>query len=142
MNSTGTANFAGFMLDPAARRLTRHGRVIHLTPKEFDLLALLAAHPGDAVSKEEIHHAVWHDAMVEEGSLTQTVSLLRKALSAYPGGNACIETVARHGYRLAVPVNWASARYARWSLRSVLWTAAIVLLALLSAWFYFASLLS
>ncbi|MBI4890729.1 MAG: transcriptional regulator [Acidobacteria bacterium] len=138
MEPSGTAYFAGFALQPASRRLTRRGREVHLTPKEFDLLALLAAHPGCALSKEEIHHAVWRDAAVEEGSLTQTVSLLRKALAAYPGGAGCVETVARYGYRLAVPVRWAPAAlpWVAVRFRRITALAAAALLLLLALWSY------
>jgi DNA-binding response OmpR family regulator len=46
-------------VDPAARRAWRDGRELELSPKEFDLLALLVARAGEAVPREEIMTAVW-----------------------------------------------------------------------------------
>jgi DNA-binding winged helix-turn-helix (wHTH) protein len=42
---------------------------------------------------------VWPNTFVEEGNLTQNISLLRKALGESPGGVQFIETVPRRGYR-------------------------------------------
>ena len=89
--------FESFSLDVGARHLYHRGKPLHLTPKEFDLLALLVENAGRVVSKDEIFHSVWHDAAVEEGNLTQTVSLLRKAIGT-EGAREAIETVPRHGY--------------------------------------------
>lgn len=46
-------------IDRPARRVTRAGRRIELTPKEFDVLCLLAANPGRVFSREEILRRVW-----------------------------------------------------------------------------------
>jgi TolB-like protein/Flp pilus assembly protein TadD len=47
---------------------------------------------------------VWPDSFVEEGNLTQNISLLRKALGEGQNGDQFIETVARRGYRFVAPV--------------------------------------
>jgi len=52
---------AGVRVDPAARRAWRDGRELELSPKEFDLLALLVARAGEAVPREEIMTAVWDE---------------------------------------------------------------------------------
>lgn len=101
MSRDAVYRFGSLSLDPAARQLQHRGHSIHLTPKEFDLLALLVANAGRVVTKEEIHHAVWHDAAVEEGNLTQTICLLRKVMHE-AGLDDAIDTVPRHGY-LFVP---------------------------------------
>jgi len=44
----------GCVLDLAAHELRRHGRVVHLRPKEFELLAVLAAHPGRAHTRRQL----------------------------------------------------------------------------------------
>ena len=49
----------GLELDVAAHELRRGREVIHLRPKEFGLLALLAAHPGRAYSRRELLDRVW-----------------------------------------------------------------------------------
>ena len=54
--------------------------------------------------KKELLNRVWHDAFVEEDSLTRTISILRKLLEAGYGGQECIATVSKRGYRFVVPV--------------------------------------
>src|SRR5262249_15849244 len=48
---------------------------------------------------------VWPNTFVEEGNLTQNISLLRKALGESPGGVQFIETVPRRGYRFVAEVS-------------------------------------
>ena len=126
--------FGSFALDAGGRQLLRRGREIHLTPKEMDVLLLLVANAGRAMSKEEILQGVWQEGGVEEGNLTQTISLLRKVLGSYPGGQACIETVARYGYRFRMEVHeepngsWWKRR------RLVVWAAGAGLSILLAIW--------
>ena len=48
---------------------------------------------------------VWPDTFVEEGNLTQNISLLRKALGESPGGMQFIETVPRRGYRFVAAIS-------------------------------------
>ena len=51
----------GLHLDPGARRAWLDGEELALTPKEFDLLAYLAAHPGVVVRREQIMTDVWDE---------------------------------------------------------------------------------
>ena len=54
-SSSGT----GYELDLVAHALLREGRPIHLRPKEFALLAMLAAHPGRAYTRRQLLDRVW-----------------------------------------------------------------------------------
>ena len=67
-----------------------------LTPKAFDTLYLLVRNSGHVLEKDEMIRALWPDTFVEEGSLSNNIFLLRKALGDDP---AFIETVPRRGYR-------------------------------------------
>lgn len=96
--------FGAFRLDLANRLLLRGAAPVPLTPKTFELLALLAERPGDVLSKEEILDRVWADTFVEEGNLTQTVYMLRRALAAHGGAAETVETVPRRGYRFVAAV--------------------------------------
>lgn len=92
--------FGEFALEAAERRLRKGRQPIKLTPKAFHTLLLLVRHAGHVVSKEAILAEVWPDTFVEEGTLTQNVSVLRKAL----GQGTFIETVSKGGYRFVAPV--------------------------------------
>ncbi|MFN8203156.1 MAG: response regulator transcription factor [Solirubrobacteraceae bacterium] len=52
---------AGVRIDPAARRAWRDGRELELSPKEFDLLALLVENAGAVVRRDEIMRRVWDE---------------------------------------------------------------------------------
>lgn len=91
----------GFELDTAAHELRRGGIVIHLRPKEFGLLALLAAHPGRAYTRTELLDRVW--GPVRDGP-SRTVDVhvrwLRSKIEADPGRPVHLVTVRGVGYRL------------------------------------------
>lgn len=52
LGAPATLTYGPLNIDPAARRVTLHNREVELTRREFDLLALLATHPGRAFSRE------------------------------------------------------------------------------------------
>ena len=97
--------FGPYRLSTRRRLLALGGIAVPLTPKLFDLLALLVSEAGHIVSRQQIAEAVWPDVFVSETNLRQKVWLLRRALKAGGGGVAdFIETVPRRGYRFAAPV--------------------------------------
>jgi TolB-like protein/DNA-binding winged helix-turn-helix (wHTH) protein/Flp pilus assembly protein TadD len=96
--------FGPYRLNASARVLLRDGTVVPLTPKAIDILAVLVKNSGELVGKEELMKAVWPDAFVEEGSLTQNISILRKALGPDADGGPYIETMAKRGYRFVAQV--------------------------------------
>ena len=91
--------FGRFRLKVAERVLLREGELVPLTPKVFDILLTLVENGGQLVAKDDLMKRVWPNTFVEEGNLTQNISLLRKALGETPGGAQFIETVPRRGYR-------------------------------------------
>ena len=88
--------FGPFRLDPAERKLWRGNEIVVLTPKAFDTLHLLVRNSGRLLEKDDLIRMLWPDTFVEEGSLSNHIFLLRKALGEDP---AFIETVPRRGYR-------------------------------------------
>ena len=96
--------FGRFSLDSAERLLLRDREAVPLTPKAFDILLTLVENNGRVVEKDELMKRVWPNTFVEEGNLTQNVSLLRKALGESANGIQFIETVPRRGYRFVAPV--------------------------------------
>ena len=99
--------FGPFRLDPSGRVLFRGAQAVPLPPKAGDVLVLLLQRAGDVVAKDELLKQVWHDAFVEDGSLTRTISVLRGILGAGRNGQQYIATVSRRGYRFAAPVTQA-----------------------------------
>jgi len=91
--------FGEFVLDPGRRTLARADSPVSLTPKAFDVLLVLVQNPNRLVTKEELLQAVWGDTFVEEGNLTQYISLLRKALGDNSEDARLIVTIARKGYQ-------------------------------------------
>ncbi|HEU4435603.1 MAG TPA: winged helix-turn-helix domain-containing protein [Pyrinomonadaceae bacterium] len=99
--------FGRFRLKTAERILLREGELVPLTPKVFDILITLVENRGQVVAKDDLMKRVWPSTYVEEGNLTQNISLLRKALGESPGGVQFIETVPRRGYRFVADINEA-----------------------------------
>jgi TolB-like protein/DNA-binding winged helix-turn-helix (wHTH) protein/Tfp pilus assembly protein PilF len=101
--------FGPFALDSRKRTLSRADSPVSLTPKAFDVLLFLVQNPNRLVTKEELLQAVWGDAFVEEGNLTQYISHLRKALSDNSEDTRLIVTIARKGYQFTSRVTVAEA---------------------------------
>ena len=97
--------FGRFRLKADERVLLREQELVPLTPKAFDILLALLENDGRIVPKDDLMKKVWPKTFVEEGNLTQNVSLLRKALGESADGPQFIETVPRRGYRFVAPVN-------------------------------------
>jgi DNA-binding winged helix-turn-helix (wHTH) protein/TolB-like protein/Flp pilus assembly protein TadD len=96
--------FGPFQLDPPERLLMCDGHPVPMTPKAFDLLVFLVERGGHLIEKEELLKAVWPGSFVEEGNLSVTVSVLRKALNDDRGLHRYIETVSKRGYRFVANV--------------------------------------
>ena len=96
---TGVLELAGLRIDTLSREVAWRGRPLTLTPREFDLLAFLAAHPGRVFSREELLRKVWgYDYVGETRTVDVHVRRLRAKLGAREG---VIETVTGAGYKLA-----------------------------------------
>jgi Tol biopolymer transport system component/DNA-binding winged helix-turn-helix (wHTH) protein len=96
--------FGPFLLEPHARRLSRHDEPVPLAAPEFELLLLLVRNGGRVVEKSEIMTAVWPDVEVEENNLTVRMSALRRALGESKGYHPYIQTVSGRGYCLIAEV--------------------------------------
>jgi DNA-binding response OmpR family regulator len=94
----------GLELDVVGHELRRGDEVIHLRPKEFGLLALLAAHPGRAYSRRELLDRVWGS---EHRGGVRTVDVhvrwLRSKIEPCPERPVHLVTVRGLGYRLDHP---------------------------------------
>src|ERR1700683_4264872 len=102
-------SFGQFALDSRKRTASRADLAVSLTPKAFDVLLFLVQNPNRLVTKEELLQAVWGDTFVEEGNLTQYISLLRKSLGDNSEDTRLIVTIARKGYQFTAHVTVADA---------------------------------
>jgi DNA-binding response OmpR family regulator len=87
-------------LDPAARRAWRGDVEVELTAREFSLLAFLARHQGDVVSKRQILEAVWDVDFEGDPNIVEVyVRHLRNKIDR-PFDREAIQTLRGAGYRL------------------------------------------
>lgn len=82
---------------------------LELPKLSFELLLYLMAHAEKVCSLEQISAAVWKNTVVTDDTITQRITLLRKALDDDPKQPKYIESVRGRGYRLlASPVECAA----------------------------------
>jgi DNA-binding response OmpR family regulator len=101
----GEANpifFRDLVIDREKRKVTVRGSRLELTPKEFDLLWLLAAHPGKTFSRHELLEMIWGFAFQEyEHTVTSHINRLRIKIEANLNKPEYILTTWGAGYRFA-----------------------------------------
>lgn len=87
----------GLTIHPAERAAEWKGKSLNLTPKEFDLLALLAGHPGQAFPRERLLDRIW--GADYEGDVRTVDSHVKNLREKLGDGSALIATVWGVGYR-------------------------------------------
>ena len=98
----------GCVLDlVAGELLTSVGQLAGLRRQALDVLLVLGGRVGQVVGKEELMRRVWPDVVVGEGSLTQAIADVRRALG--DADHRLVRNVARRGY-LLVPDGGAATR--------------------------------
>lgn len=90
---------AGLTVEPAARRATKNGTELALTLREFDLLAFLLRHPGQAFGREDLMREVWGWDFGDLSTVTVHVRRLRGKVEDDPARPRLIQTVWGVGYR-------------------------------------------
>ncbi len=90
----------GLILDPAKREASLHGKPLPLSRKEFDLLLLLASHPGRVYKRNELLDRVWgEDAFVEDRTIDVHVRWLREKIEPEPSKPQYLLTLRGVGYK-------------------------------------------
>lgn len=88
-------------LDPAKHTVTKNGKEISLTLKEFSLLEFFMRHPGEAMKREAVLDHVWSfDFPAFSNVLDVHMKNLRKKLDDYADSDPLFETIRGIGYRL------------------------------------------
>jgi len=122
--------FADFSLDAATRELLQGGRVLHLSPKAFDLLVLLLERRPGVVDKETIREKLWPGTNVVDANLNNLASEIRSALGDDSQQPRFVRTVHRVGYAFcgavevpAEPGSSPGRMFLVWGERRILLTA-------------------
>lgn len=101
-------SFCDFSVDREAGTLLRLGEPVAIRRKLWDALCLLIDRRGTLVSTDDLRAAIWHGVAVSEGSVTNLIYELRRALDDPALKPACIETVAGRGFRFIAAVEEAA----------------------------------
>ena len=97
--------FGEFVLEPSEQRVRRlDGEALNLTPRLFSALQLFVENAGKLLDKDALMLALWPGLVVDENSLSQVVSGLRRALADDTIGSRYIQTVPRRGFRFIATV--------------------------------------
>jgi len=92
--------FEGIKIDPKTRLITVRGEEVFLTAKEFDLLWLMARHPRQVFSREQLLEAVWGMAdYIDPGTVTGHMRRLREKIEVEPSTPRRLLTVWGLGYK-------------------------------------------
>ena len=100
---------ADCVIDRDRRQVFRAGKPLTLSPKAYQLLMLLVEARPKALSKQELHEALWPDTFVVEANLSNLVGEIRTALGDSPRQPRIIRTLHGFGYACAAdvaPVGW------------------------------------
>lgn len=81
------------------------GEPVNLTAKEFEILALLAANPGQVFTRSQIYEHIWgEDSSVDESTITVFMRKIREKIEDNPSQPRYLLTVWRVGYKFAEKV--------------------------------------
>jgi two-component system response regulator MprA len=98
LNGEQALAYAGVTLDPRAHEVKRNGRMVSLSPREYDLLTIFLKHPCQVLKREQLLRDVWgYDFGGEDGVLDVYIGYLRAKLES-AGEPRLIHTMRRVGY--------------------------------------------
>lgn len=92
--------FGELEIYPKSRKVIMQGSEVSLTPKEFDILHLLAQNRGEVFTKEQIYRAVWaEDYLLDDSNIMAFIRKLRKKIEPDPDAPKYILTIWGIGYK-------------------------------------------
>ena len=99
----GQVEIGDLTIDLAGRTVRQAGNDVHLTRKEYDVLAMLAEHPGRVVTHKQLLERIWGKADPRVEYLRIVVRNLRQKLEAPAPIGSVIQNELGIGYRLKMP---------------------------------------
>jgi DNA-binding response OmpR family regulator len=104
LESDKPLEFGDLRLEASSRTVTRGGRDIALTAKEFELLWFLARHPRQVFNRAQLLDRVWgYEYFGDDSTVTVHIRRLREKLEDDPGNPVFIHTVWGVGYKFETP---------------------------------------
>ncbi|HEY7127594.1 MAG TPA: response regulator transcription factor [Ktedonobacterales bacterium] len=98
--------FPGLVVTIPARRVEVDGKSVDLTPKEFDMLALMAGSPDRVFTRDVLLSQVWgYDYLGDGRTVDVHIGTLRKKIERDASNPRYIKTVWRVGYKFQVPTS-------------------------------------
>lgn len=98
--------FGVFEVDPRSGEVRKNGIKLKLSGQPFQVLTILLEHPGEVVSREELHNRIWPSTFVDfEHNLNTAINKIREVLGDSAENPRFVETLPRRGYRFIAPVN-------------------------------------
>ena len=86
-------------IDSLGRKVWKGGKLIELTPREYDLLMLFSSNPGKSFSREEVRKSIWGHEFIEERSIDVHIRRLRDKIEDNPETPSFIMTIWGVGYK-------------------------------------------
>jgi DNA-binding response OmpR family regulator len=100
IDASGVLTVGDLEIDLAAREVRRHGEMVTLTTREFELLVFLVRHPRRVFRREELLEHVWGYTYGDTSTVTVHIRRLREKIEPDPSAPRTIQTVWGAGYRL------------------------------------------
>ena len=96
-----TLSVGGIELEDKEKKVTLDGEEVNITPKEYDILKFLLAHPGEVFSPREIYRKVWGELPLgAESTVAVHIRHLREKLEYNPAEPRYLKAVWGQGYKL------------------------------------------
>jgi len=108
MAAQDPVSFGEFQLDLAGGTLRRAGVVVPVEPQVLDLIAYLAAHAGEVVSRDDLIEHVWGGRIVSDSAIASRINAARVALGDDGTAQRIIKTIPRRGFRFEPEVRTAA----------------------------------
>lgn len=99
-DESGIYRIKGLELNTKTKEVHVDGEIKHLTPKEFDILELLMAHPNQVFSARHIYESVWKEEAISTETITVHIRKLREKIEVDPKNPQYIQVVWGVGYRM------------------------------------------